>query len=188
MLYHHHATTNLQKLSNPIPPADANLHLNDESRPHNESPLLAHPHTQCERLQMLLDWEFGIVNSCSARLSDVALVADGGWVAWTLLIAMRSGSVMCVAQILGVRDNFVAVAEGIGSKVCLGSVLLLAVVSGMFMLGNIFANIIASMSHCVSVCTSSDKMSGGVAGSYGLGWSVGVGIQSSSICSHLHCI
>jgi len=48
MLYHNHATTYLRKLNDPISPADANLHLDNKTHPHNETLLLAHPHMQCK--------------------------------------------------------------------------------------------------------------------------------------------
>jgi len=57
MLYNHHVTTDLRKLSDPIPPADANLHFDDGMHPHNDILLLAHPNMQCKQLQMLLNWK-----------------------------------------------------------------------------------------------------------------------------------
>jgi len=95
----------------------------------------------CMSGESRLGGEFGIINSSSAQLSDAALlVADSSWVAQTLSIAMMSGSVMCFAQIAGVKDNFVAIGVSIDGKVCLVSMLMLALVSGIFivvMLGNL---------------------------------------------------
>jgi len=153
----------------------------------------------CRSGESRLGGEFGIIDISSARLLDAAFIADGRWVAQTHSMAMMSGSVMCLAWIAGVKTILWPSdwALKVRFAQCQCFCWLWYQVHSMWCCCETFfvhggqtslpaSPIVFQYAQVVTKCHL--EFHCWMVGSCGLGWSVGVGIQLSSLQSFAQCI